>query len=257
MNDVIFEALLAEASIKLQKLVNKGRSLDESIARVSKSMELTEAESAELAERAKKDPPKKDEPKPKAQEVKEEEVTEAETKSQDIQESLYFGSLEEVEQATGVLMHKGIAWGSKGTDGSGHYLQFESSEQLEKAHGALKRRWDFVGKTPRKVAVVEFDNLQDYEKVMEFMNKSGLMIEFAEQEGDSLDEDVSIIENMIREQTKEAEKAAKDGFIPPAVMEAPARSYSARAKEGRMDLTGLDIYEGKKSRHARIRKRWR
>jgi hypothetical protein len=254
MTDIIFEALLAEASIKVGKLINKGRSLEESIAKVAKTMELTEAEATELAERAKKDPPKKAEPKPKVEEIKEENL---DSKPQDVNESLYFGSLEEVEQATGVLMHKGIAWGSKGSDGSGHYLQFESSAQLEKAHGALKRRWDFVGKTPRKVAVVEFDNLQDYEKVMEFMNKSGLMIEFADHEGDSLDEDVSIIENMIREQTKEAEKAAKDGFIPPPVMEAPARSYSARPKEGRLDLTGIDIYEGKKSRHARIRKRWR
>lgn len=254
MSDIIFEALLAEASIKVGKLMNRGRTLEESVAKIAKSMELTEAEATELAARTKKDPPKKAEPKPKVEEIKEENL---DAKPQDINESLYFGSLEEVEQATGVLMHKGIAWGSKGSDGSGHYLQFESSAQLEKAHGALKRRWDFVGKTPRKVAVVEFDNLQDYEKVMEFMNKSGLMIEFADQEGDSLDEDVSIIENMIREQTKEAEKAAKDGFIPPAVMEAPARSYSARPKEGRLDLTGIDIYEGKKSRHARIRKRWR
>lgn len=255
MIDIIFEALLAEASIKVGKLINKGRTLEESLAKVSKAMELTEAEAAELAERTKKDPPKKVEPKAKTQEVKEDEILE--TKASDLQESLYFGSLEEVEQATGVLMHKGVAWANKGTDGSGHYLQFESQVQLEKAHGALKRRWDFVGKTPRKVAVVEFDNLQDYEKVMEFMNKSGLMLEFAEQEGDSLDEDVSIIENMIREQTKEAEKAAKDGFIPPSVMEAPARSYSARPKEGRLDLTGIDIYEGRKSRHARVRRRWR
>lgn len=255
MADIIFEALLAEASIKVSKLVRKGKSLDESIKHVAKAMELTEAEATELAERTKKDPPKKPEPKAVAQEVKEEEITE--TPNSDLNESLYFSSLEEVEQATGVLMHKGIAWGSKGTDGSGHYLQFESKVQLEKAHDALKRRWDFVGKSPRKVAVVEFDNLQDYEKVMEFMNKSGLMIEFAEQENESLDEDFSIIENMIREQTKEAEKAAKDGFIPPAVMEAPARSYSARAKTGRLDLTGIDIYEGRKNRHARIRKRWR
>lgn len=253
MSDIIFEALLAEASIKVGRLVNKGRSLEESVAKVAKVMELTEAEASELAERTKKDPPKKAEP--KIEKVKEEEVLES--KTSDLQESLYFGSLEEVERATGVLMHKGIAWGSKGTDGSGHYLQFESQTQLEKAHGALKRSWDFVDKTARKVAVVEFDNLQDYEKVMEFMNKSGLMLEFAEQDVDGLDEDVSIIENMIREQTKEAEKAAKDGFIPPSVMEAPARSYSARPKEGRLDLTGIDIYEGKIRRHARVRRRWR
>lgn len=255
MKDIIFEALLAEASIKVGKLVQKGRSLDESVARVAKLMELTESETAELSERTKKAPPvKKEKPEPK-EEVKEEEISDSAPKG--LAESLYFGSLEEVEQATGVLMHKGIAWGSKGSDGQGHYLQFESQAQLEKAHEALKRRWDFVDNHPRKVAVVEFDNLLDYQKVLEFMNKSGLMIEFDDKSGDQLDEDLTVIEDIIKEQTREAEKAAKDGYIPGEVMEAPLRSYRARAKEGRLDLSGVNVYEGRTARHARIRKRWR
>ena len=255
MTDIVFEALLAEASIKVNFLMKKGKSLDESVSRVARMMALTETETVELTERAKKAPPAKEEPQALPQEVKEEEAVAEATTS--LPESLYFGSLEEVEQATGVLMHKGIAWGNKGSDGQGHYLQFESQTQLTRAHEALKRRWDFVDNSPRKVAVVEFDNLGDYEKVLEFMSKQGLMVEFDDREDLPLDEDLSVIEGMIREQTREAEKAAKDGFVPPEVMEAPTRSYRARAKEGRLDLSTVNVYEGRKSRHARIRRRWR
>lgn len=254
MKDIIFEALIAEASIKVGKLVRRGKSLDESVSSVAQEMELTEEEAAELTKRTKKAPPKTKAKETPKSEIKEETIEEEESL---LPESLYFGSLEEVEQATGVLMAKGIAWGSKGSDGSGHYLQFESQVQLEKAHGALKRRWDFVDKKPRKVAMVEFDNLADFERVLEFMNKQGLMIEFDQNDDISLDEDLSVIDEMINKQTLEAEQASKDGFIPPEIMTRPVRSYSARVKEDRLDLSEINVYDDRKIRRARIRRRWR
>lgn len=252
MSDPIFEALLTQASIKVNRMINKGKNLEESVKAVSAAMWLNENETSALFERAKKELPSKVEA---PQEIKEDDVVvEA---AEILPESMYFDTLEEVEQATGVLMHKGIAWGSKGTNADGNFLQFESQAHLEKAHEALKRRWDFVDNNPRKVAVMEFDNLQDYEKVLEFISKQGLMVEFEERDGDSLDEDLSVIEGMIREQTREATKASKNGFIPPEIMAAPVRSYKARPKEGRLDLTTLDVYEGRSRRLSRIRRRWR
>lgn len=250
MSDLIFETLLSEATDKVARMIKRGKSLDESVAQVSTKMALTVKESAELTERAKKLPPR-DEPKV-AETIKEDDSPRG-----DLPESIYFGNIEEMEQATGILMHKGVAWASKGSDGSGNYIQFESADQLNNAHAALKRRWDFVESSPRKVAVMEFDNLSDYEKVLEFVTKQGLMVEFDGRDDMNLDEDVSVIENQIREQTRAAAKASKAGFIPEAITEMPVRSYRARTKEDRLDLKTIDIYEGWKSRFARIRRRWR
>jgi hypothetical protein len=251
MTDIIFQALLSEATDQVARMIKRGKSLDESVSKVSKSMELTVEEATELSERAKKLPHKADPiPGPFIEEKKPLTIAA-------LPESIYFNSLEEMEQATGVLMSKGVAWASKGNDVSGNFIQFEGVDQLNSAHSALKRRWDFVDSSPRKVAVMEFDNLSDYEKVLEFVTKQGLMIEFDGNDELNLDEDINILENQIREQTRAAAKATKQGLVPEAVSSLPSRSYRARGKEERLDLKTVDIYEGWKSRFARIRRRWR
>jgi hypothetical protein len=101
----------------------------------------------------------------------------------------------------------------------------------------LKRKFDFAEHGNRRVGVVEFDNLADYSKVMEFMKKQGMMIECRDM--GPLDEDHDLQEKMVTE-------------IEGTIM--PPRNYAAMPKG-----TGgeFNVVEDQSARSVVVRKRWK
>jgi hypothetical protein len=252
MSDIVFQTMITEATDRVRRLVNRGRPVHESVDQIIAELELTEKEGEALKVRTKKMSPKKAAPAPKQEVVAVKEDLIDEALGETLAESIYFNTIEEASQATGILMYKSIPWTNKGEEGDRHFMQFESREILEKAKDALKRRWEFVENRQRKVAVVEFDNLQDYDKVLEYMNKQGMMLEWI-QSGDQLDEDADLEEALVQETAK---RAARDGA---ELSEAPQRplSLAARSKDARADIAGADVIKESGKRKVSVRRRWK
>lgn len=80
---------------------------------------------------------------------------------------------DDVEAATGILMYKSIPWASKDQD----QITFDNVEDLDRAKSVLARRWDFVDSDPQIVASIEFDNLDDYEQVLDFIKSKKLLVD--------------------------------------------------------------------------------
>ena len=253
MKDLIFEALVAEAQFRVAEHTIKGTKLDEAIDEVAREMELEESEVQELASRVKK---------PKV--VKEDEVDmddlmsdmgneEPETDQQigSADNAIFFGSPDELETAMGVLMYKGIPWVTKGED----HMVFQDSSFVAKAHDALKRRWDFVNKDERTVAILEFDNIDDYQKVLDFIASKNMTVMKGTNDELMSDMDQELAEAEAAH--KKAKKDAKETGQP--VPEAPtqAMSYTALHKDKLTDVKSLDAAYDSTARCLRIVKRWK
>jgi len=247
MNDLIFETLLAEAQFRVAKKTIKGISLDEAIQEVSNEMELDAPEVNELTVRAKKTPS----PKPVAEDDAEEVETDIEVESADQPNQIKFGSPDELDTAVGVLMYKGIPWISKTLD----TITFDNSNDMADAHDALKRRWDFVNLEQRTVAVLEFDNLDDYNKVLDFISSKNMTVLQADL-GD-LDADIDLELAEAETAHKKAKKDAKEMGLPAPAAVSQDMSYQALHKDKIIDPKSLEPFYDADSRALRVVKRWK
>jgi len=246
MNNLIFETLLAEAQFRVAEKTITGIDLDEAIHEVSNEMELDAPEVNELTIRAKKAP----KPKP----VVEDDAEEIETldiEGQDQSNQIKFSSPDELDTAVGVLMYKGIPWISKTQD----TITFDNANDMAEAHDALKRRWDFVNLEQRTVAVLEFDNLDDYHKVLDFLSSKNMTV----LQGDAveLDADVDLELAEAEAAHKKAKKDAKEAGLPAPEAVSQDMSYQALHKDKLIDPKSLDPLYDADSRALRVVKRWK
>ena len=256
MKDLIFETMILEATSRVSTLTRRGVSLDGAIQRVAEDMELDSSEVAELNTRAKKAP------KPSVTEddldaamdgLGSEEGSEetSDTPKGVPDAAIAFGNQDELETALGVLMYKGIPWVEK-TD---TYVAFQDSSFVTKAHDALKRRWDFVNNDERTVAILEFDNLEDYNKVLDFIASKNMTVLKGTNDELMGDMDQELAEAEAAH--KKAKKDAKETGMP--VPEAPSQSmsYTALHKDKLVDVKDLDVFYDNTARCLRVVKRWK
>lgn len=159
--------------------------------------------------------------------------------------SIEFTCEEEQLKAVGMLMYKGIPWSTKGNRSGVFYLGFDSPELLESAKEILSRKWHFVENEPRRAAVIEFDNLEDYHKVLEFMDKQNMIVEITATEtlDEKLDDEDSLENEEDREPDKQAISYSPDGFV-------------AYLKDKKVSLNELDVFSDKNARFVKVRKSW-
>lgn len=177
-DQIIKETLLLEAEKKVKKLVAKGADRQKAAKKVAKDMDLTVNETDELVANVEA-LPVQDIPGP--------------TDLAPTDNVLNFKDQEEVEQAAGILMYKSMPWRMKST--SPAFISFDNAESLNKAKDALKRRWDFLENIDRTVAVIAFDNLDEYKKVLDYIERSHFIVtpitdESKTQSGMDLSEDL-------------------------------------------------------------------
>lgn len=232
INKIIFESMISEA---LDKIQARSGSINDAVNEVANELNLTNKERSALAERARKVTTVTNEGPGEGLIVDEPGHSTALSTGN----SLNFGSEDDMDQATGMLMYKGIPWKSKHKEEGQFLVEFDSETQLKEAQAVLKRKFDFVESTPRRVGVVQFDNLADYSKVLEYMNKQGMMIECSGEA--TLDEDAEIEEGL----NVELDQAPSIG-----------RSYAARPR-GSNALSGMDVFENREARSIVVRKRWK
>jgi hypothetical protein len=259
MKDLIFETMLAEASFRLAEKTITGIDLEEAIHEVSSELHLDRNEVKELTERSKKAPT----PAPTYPVAEEDNALdmdslvgdmgddeEAELESSEANQ-ISFDSEDELETAMGVLMYKGIAW----TNRSGKTITFGNADDVSSAHDALKRRWDFVNLQQRTVAVLEFDNLEDYAKVLDFLATKNMTV----LQGDlkELDNDVELEIAEAEETHKRDRKAAKDAGLPAPEEVSQDMSYKALHKDKLIDPKSLDVMYDAGHRALRVVKRWK
>lgn len=149
---------MAIESIKRYSEKNN-KTINEAFNDVASSMFLTEDEKKEVLSGLKSNP--------KA------------TKENPYPNSIYFTVPEEVDDATGVLMYQNVPWESKGSDDK-NYIQFANNEVLSNAMKALGRRYDFVDNDVKIVGSINFDNISDYKKVLDFMQKQKMLINYTD-----------------------------------------------------------------------------
>lgn len=235
---LIFSTIVESAYASVFPL-SEDQSYDDAIEQVSEEFNLTAAERSALVERVKKtiQPP---ETTSAAEDMVVSEPDDADALKTDADGNfILFDNEEDLDQATGILMYKGIPWQAKEKDAGCCRITFDDQTTLKEAQAVLKRRYDFVESTTRKVGIVEFDNLADYSKVLEYMKRQGMMIEC--NEGATLDEDAEIQEALAIELGEDAS--------------AVARGYSARSKNS--EAVNLDVFENASARSVTIRKRWK
>lgn len=136
-------------------------SLNESFEILKKEMFLSEDEEKEVSDKLKGSKATKENPYPNA---------------------IYFTFPDEVDDATGMLMYQNVPWESKGTDDK-NYIQFANDEVLSNAMKALGRKYDFVDNDVKIVGSINFDNIADYKKVLDFMQKQKMLINFTDPSG--------------------------------------------------------------------------
>ena len=212
---IVLHALLEEAEYKVREKIKKGKSQGESIKEVSSDMKLENDETEEL-ENIFNNPSK-----PVA------------TEDNPYPNSIYFNDPSDINSAVGVLMYNNIPWDSKGVDTDTPYIQFNDQESLSKAMNSLGRKWDFVNNKQDNVASISFDNVSDYKKVLDFILKSGMFVNFSDSQG--LDEDVNQVEK---------EK----------VIDHSGRSFRAETKKLKEKV---DPIRNKEQRSVKIRKRFK
>ena len=255
MNKLIFETLLAEASFRVAEKTITGISIDEAIHEVAGEMELDKSEVDELTTRAKKAPRVKpvveDDDSDDGDHTDHEDTKELEDEDADEpSNTLVFNTSEELDTAIGVLMYKGIAWTGK----SDTSVSFENAQDVKKAKEALGRRWDFIVSNPRVVATLQFDNLEDYSKVLDFIasKKMGVISTEAELEPDL---DMQIEEAAA--QYKRAKRDAKASGLPAPEMPAEDMSFKALHKDNLLDPASLDVLADNSARALHVVKRWK
>jgi len=252
MNDLIFKTMIAEATARVTKLNRQGKPLSEAIQIVAEDMDLNKPEVEELKTRVKKAP------KPKVAEDEvdlEAAMDDFDCDDADVQESkdntIAFDSDEELETAMGVLMYKGIPWTHRDITS----VSFMTPDHVRQAHEALKRRWDFVNHDERTVAVIEFDNIEDYQKVLDFIASKRMSVLPGSNDELARDMDQELAE--AEADHKAAKKAAKEAGLP--TPEAPAQNMSYRAlhKDKLTDIAELDPATDNSARCVRVVKRWK
>lgn len=102
------------------------------------------------------------------------------TKENPYPNSIYFTVPDEIDDATGLLMYQNIPWESKGSTEEKNYIQFGNNETLNSAMKALNRKYDFVDNDVKIVGSINFDNVDDYKKVLDFMMKQGMLVNFTD-----------------------------------------------------------------------------
>ncbi|AXH72730.1 MAG: hypothetical protein [Caudoviricetes sp.] len=170
-NNIIRSILLTEAEEKIRERVKKGEKLDTALKEISDDMELSDDETNDL------------------QSVFNEPQKALSTPDNPYPNAIYFNNPEDVDSAVGVLMYNNIPWDSKNSE-DGSYIQFGDQASLSKAITSLNRKWDFIDNKKDNIASISFDNIADYKKVLDFITKSGMFINF--DNSIELDEDVSI-----------------------------------------------------------------
>lgn len=145
--------ILEEAVDSVQRLLRDGHSLRESLDVVERRLKLEEEDVEEVSLRV---------------------SSPSETEVSNV---IWFSSEDEAMDAIEALMFRKIAWQSKGKVGDLHYILFDSSETLAKAHEVLKYRWKLIDADSKTTAMIQFDNIEDYQKVMKFINDQGMVFE--------------------------------------------------------------------------------
>jgi hypothetical protein len=218
-NKVIFKAILYEAESAARSFIRKGCDISKAVKMTVEQLSLTTVETLALFERLRKPDPVKKEP------VLETPIDE---EHDDRQKVLYFENTDELDEAVQILMDKSIDWTEKATTATRPYVQFADDTKLSEAQSALRRKWDFVESRKRLVAAVQFDNLRDYTKVLEFMRRQGMLLEF--NEGLTLDEDYDQLQTNAATEQKSAEKENRPYSIGEQVTSFVAKSRSPRQK---------------------------
>jgi hypothetical protein len=251
MKDLIFEALVAEAQFRVAEHTIKGIELDEAIQEVASEMVLERDEVEELTARVKKIPSKT--PRKVSEDDGEGDMADMVEPPMDDQpspHSIEF-SPDDLETATGVLMYKGIPWNNRTSTG----LTFDGSHDVTRAREALARRWDFINGEDRTVASIDFDNLEDYQKVLDFIASKRMNVIVG---GDAdLDEDLD--QQLAEDETrykKSRRDAREQGLAAP---EMPSRdmNYRALRKDALEDVAALDPLSNPRQRRIKINKRWK
>lgn len=231
MKDIILESMLIEAEKKVKKLVRKGKEKEQAIKEVALEMEMTGNEVDALAGRV---AAASAEQMPTPQDL-------APT-----QNVIGFKNPEEVEQAAGILMYKGIPWRIKSTNPC--FISFDNSNVLTEAKDALARRWDFLESANRTVATIEFDNLDEYNRVVEFIRKNNLTAQACA--NDKLSEDIA-------DELAASVAKNKGKKVAPVDICAKNQAYEAVAK-GYSKLNENNFATNDKNcRSLKIRKKWK
>jgi hypothetical protein len=256
MSNLIFETLLAEAQFRLAEKTITGISLDEAIHEVTAELELDRSEVLALQERAKKLPTQKvveDDFEAAMDGLGADDVEDSEPSSDSsTPNSIEFQGGDDIETAVGVLMYKGIPWNTRTTS----RLVFQNSTDLTSAKEALDRRWDFVSADQRTVAQITFDNLEDYQKVLDFIASKKMTVVVSEGHED-LDEDLDLETAKIQEDHKKAKKDAKEmGLEMPMEPEAQM-SFTALRKDRADDPRTMNPLIDPRSRNITVSKRWK
>ena len=236
---LVHEALLAEAEEQVVRRMKKGKKRVDAVKEVAQDMQLTSNESTELLGRVKKTP---------KLEFKEQPVPVTETTPSN---SLLFESSEDAEAALGMLMYRSTPWTSKGAIGEQSFIQFHDSNALNEAQEVLKRRYDFVENETKRVGNIQFDNLSDYTKVLEFCQRHNMLLEF--NEGGQLDEDYDEVQ---ARKVIERKKAKKAGKLTEDSDGQDTRSFKAKNKKILKEREINPLVSGK-FREAVARRRWK
>jgi len=232
--DIIFETLLLEAEKKVKTLVKKGKSRKEAAEKVAEDMDLDADETGELIARVDAVPAA--------------EMPAPADLSPD-GNVLYFKNSEEVEQASGILMYKSIPWRIKSMNPC--FISFDDTAGLKTAKDALKRRWDFLENQNRTVAVIEFDNLDEYNKVLDYIERANMTV--VSTDNSSLTEDV--MDELASAAGKTATGRSKK--INEEDIAAKGHAYKAIAK-GFSELNQPDFSPNHpQNRAVKVRKKWK
>ena len=234
MKNIIFETLLLEAEKEVKKLVKKGKTRKEATKKVAEDMGLDSAEAEELDMRVDA-APVADMPAP-ADMAPDANV-------------IHFKSPEEVDQASGILMYKNLPWRMKSANPC--FISFDTEAALMEAKDALKRRWDFLEDQNRTVASIEFDNLDEYNKVLDFVRRSNFTV--VPTENTNLSEDILDELATVAGETKSgrAKKINESDIV------AKSHAYKAVTKGYSQLNTDNFSPNNRSDRSVKIRKKWK
>jgi hypothetical protein len=236
-NRFIVESLMVVAEQNARVRLEKGATLDKAVTAISEEFNLNDFEEGYLIERLQKVEP---EPKDIDTDVSKPPVDDSPPRNR----AIYFEDEKDLDEAVEILMDKGIAWSEKKSEGR-PFIQFSEDEKLAEAHSTLRRKWDFVENKRRIVADVQFDNVQDYNRVLEFMRRQGMLVEF--NQSFDLDEDY--------DQLQEKANGGQVKDTVPTKFE-PVTTFAARSTRKRTTHRVDPIHENK-YRVANVRKRWK
>lgn len=222
---LIKECLLDEAEAMVAKYCTSGREKMAGILETARIMNLEEDEIEELKTRM-------DDP-----------IYPVEPDEVDAGNKIWFDTEEDLNQAVGMWMYKGVAWSSKGSEDGSYFIEFPNKEILLKANEVIKRRWDLVDADQRTVGLIQFDNLKDYSKVLDFILKSNMMVSFGSTISD-IGEDYDIEATGSSKKPVEATLSNHDG------------SFLAKNKKTQLDKDP-DPISNPVDRIASVRKIWK